>query len=188
MRLCLGKRIALHQLFKLRPGSIGEQRLQHQPVQLDEIRRAGIEFREQLAQMRCRFARLCGIRRRCRRWNGSLWCGHIHDLLQSGNQWFQCRCDLLLRGFNGCCRRFFTDEFFQLACRSLNRLGPDVSGHTFERVGETLGLRRIAFAQSCGNFRNNQTLLLGELAQQFEIQFPISGNAGEAVLRVQPSD
>ncbi len=60
LRLRVGEGITLHQFFKLRPRLAGEQRAQRGLVRLDEIRRAGIEFRQQLLQLRRCFARLRG--------------------------------------------------------------------------------------------------------------------------------
>ena len=50
--LRVGEGVALHELFKWRPGLAGEQRSQRGLVGLDEFHRAGIEFREQLGQLR----------------------------------------------------------------------------------------------------------------------------------------
>ena len=60
LRLRVGEGVTLHEFLELRPGVAGEQRAQRRLVGLDEVGRAGIEFREQLGQLRRGFA---GLRR-----------------------------------------------------------------------------------------------------------------------------
>lgn len=60
--------------------------------------------------------------------------------------------------------------------------------HAFERVRQARGERNIAPGQRAVDLSEHRALVIDELAEQFQIQFPISRNATEAVLRIQAGD
>ena len=152
--------------------------------------RAGIEFREQLDQLRRGFARLRGLATDRRR-SG---CGGVSGGANSRRRAF--------RAINGssaaatCCFADSTsppaalaaNEFLQSTGSGLDRLGADVPRHALERVRETLGERDITCGERGSDLPDRRTLLLDELTQEFQIQLSISRDAGQAVFRVQPGD
>ena len=79
-------------------------------------------------------------------------------------------------------------SFSNSAGGGLHRLGADVPGHAFERVRQTLGESSVALGQRGGDLLDRRALLLDELAEEFQIELPISRDAGQAVLRVEAVD
>ena len=80
------------------------------------------------------------------------------------------------------------NELLQRAGGRLHRLGADVPGHALERVGETLRESRVALGQRGGDLLDRRSLLLRELAQEFQIEFPITRDASQAILRIEAFD
>ena len=74
-------------------------------------------------------------------------------------------------------------SLFQCRRRRLDGFGAEISGDAFERVREALGRSRGRRPCSCvGDLRRRAGLLLGELAQQFQIKFPVAGRRGSGRL------
>ena len=68
----------------------------------------------------------------------------------------------------------------------MNLLRADVPGHALERVRETFGQHRVPLRKRSTDLIDNGRLLLGELAQDFQIQLSIAAHAEQAVLRIEP--
>ena len=96
--------------------------------------------------------------------------------------------DLLLCGFHFRRGGLGANEFLQRAGGGLDGFGADVAGHAFERVREALGESGVALSQRGGDLPDRRALLLDELAEEFQIELPISRDAGQAVLRVEAVD
>ena len=114
--------------------------------------------------------------------------GDGSEVLQSCEQRIERLGDLLQRGFRFGGGAPVADDFLQHAGGGLHLLGAEVCGHAFERVGEALRERGIAAGQRGGDLRDGRSLLLGELAQEFQIELPVARDAGQAVLRVEAVD
>ena len=67
------------------------------------------------------------------------------------------------------------------ACRA------DVAGDALERVREPFGERKVAVGESAGDLIERRTLLLGELAKELQVEFPIAADPRQAIVRSRPA-
>ena len=104
---------------------------------------------------------------------------------QLRQQRIQCGGDLAQRGFRFGCGGPVANEFLQHAGGRLHRLGADVPGHAFEGVGEALGESRVALGQRGGDLLDRRSLLLRELAEEFQIELLIARDPGQAILGIE---
>ena len=77
------------------------------------------------------------------------------------------------------------DEFFEGAGGGLDSLCADVAGDAFQGVSKAFGEGYVALGEGGGDLSDGWGLLFGKLAQEFQIEFLISGNAGKAVFGVE---
>src|SRR5689334_18814170 len=84
--------------------------------------------------------------------------------------------------------RFGTNDFLQSAGGGLNLPCADVSGDTLEGVGQAFREGQVALGNCSRNLLENGALLLDELVQEFQIQFPVSSNSVQSVVRVESFD
>ena len=80
------------------------------------------------------------------------------------------------------------DDFLQRAGGGLHLLGAEIRGHALDRVGDALRKRGVAAGKRGGDLRDGGSLLLGELAEEFQIELAVACDAGEAVLGVEAGD
>ena len=114
--------------------------------------------------------------------------GRIQSHLQLCEQGIEHRRDLLLGGFHGPRASALADEFLQRTGGGLDGLRTEIAGHALERVSKAFGQRHVALGQRAGNLPYRRALLLDELAEEFQIEFPIARDPAQAVFRVEASN